>query len=311
MSFSPRSKSRPQTENRRYIVILIPVLALLVSSCAQGPVGTSVEIKPLTMPRASQSSATAHYLAPAAQIATASASKSPHGSTTHVFAAKPVQSVARNDNAATKRSNGRVPSVFGSVQVRRNDIDAFVGVRSALDRTYLELDSAASCRPGYWRKCPVAEWKAFLGKLDGKDQKSQLRGVNRYVNRARYISDQRNYGVADLWATAGQLFERGGDCEDYVVAKYVSLRKLGVPADSMQMAVVYDRVRRIGHAVLLVAVGAETLVLDNQSPYVLPAERVTAYQAIYSVNENNWWVHQTTQRAAATRLATGNDDGQG
>ena len=203
------------------------------------------------------------------------------------------------------------PGIFGSVQVRRDDIRAFSGIRKALDGTYRELIDAASCPSNSWTECPVAEWKTLLSRLDGKDRKSQLRAVNRYVNRARYVSDQRNYGVADLWATAGQLFRRGGDCEDYVVAKYVSLRTLGVPVDSLRMAVVYDRVRRVGHAVLLVDIGPETLVLDNQSPYALPVDRVTRYQAIYSINEQSWWIHQTTQRAAATPAAYENNGEQG
>ena len=311
MSLFPLSMRRARAGSNRYLGASISVLALLVSACAQGPIGANYGFDPTTVPRVGESSATAHLLAPLARGVSAAAGKSTRDFRIRGAVAKTGRSGAKTDKIGTIRANEPVPGVFGSVQVRRNDTSAFTSVRSALDGTYRELDNAASCRSNYWTKCPVAEWRAFLRKIDGKDRKSQLRAVNRYVNRARYVSDQRNYGVADLWATAGQLFRRGGDCEDYVIAKYVSLRTLGVPVDNMRMAVVYDRARRIGHAVLLVDIGSETLVLDNQSPYVLPAERVTTYQAIYSLNEHNWWIHQTSQRAAATPPSREDDGGRG
>lgn len=251
------------------------------------------------MPRVGESAATMRYLTPAAYSVPESSGTGARGSGTQKAVANSARSGAKTDVLRTIGTKTAVASVFGSVQVRRSGVRGFAYVRSALDLSYRELDNAEACRSNFWTKCPVAEWKAFLRNLDGKDRESQLRAVNRYLNRARYVSDQRNYGIADFWASTGQLLRRGGDCEDYVVAKYVSLRTLGVPVESMRMAVVYDRVRRIGHAVLLVESGAETLVLDNQSQYVLPARRVTRYQAIYSINERNWWIHQTLQRAAS------------
>ncbi len=311
MSLLPQSTRRTRAGSNRSPVVLIFVLAFFVSACAQGPIGAHYGFDPKTVPRVGEASATGHVPTPLAQGITPATGKSARDFQIRGAAAKTGRSGATTDLIGANRANSPTPGVFGSIQVRKNDISAFTSVRSALDGTYRELDNAANCLSNDWTRCPVAEWRAFLGKIDGKDRKSQLRAVNRYVNRARYVSDQRNYGMADFWASAGQLLRRGGDCEDYVVAKYVSLRALGLPVDSMRMAVVFDRVRRIVHAVLLIDIGTETLVLDNQSQYVLPAQRVTRYQAIYSINEHNWWIHQTSQRAAALPPVSENIGDQG
>ncbi len=43
-----------------------------------------------------------------------------------------------------------------------------------------------------------------------------------------------------------------GDCADYAIAKFFALRHLGYSNKEMRIAVVYDRMRRIGHAVLAI-----------------------------------------------------------
>ena len=54
------------------------------------------------------------------------------------------------------------------------------------------------------------------------------RAVNRFVNGWAYRADADNYGRSDYWATPLEFFRRSGDCEDYVIAKYRSLRLLGL-----------------------------------------------------------------------------------
>ncbi len=114
------------------------------------------------------------------------------------------------------------------------------------------------------------------------------------MNHYRYRSDQRNWRRPDFWAVPEQLFERGGDCEDYVIAKYVSLRALGIPAERLRVVVVYDRKKRGDHAVLLVSGAHETLVLDNRYKRVVNWVDVRSrYMPYYSLNENSVWIYNT------------------
>ena len=82
-----------------------------------------------------------------------------------------------------------------------------------------------------------------------------------------------------------------GDCEDYSIVKYYTLKALGVPVDDMRIVVVRETIRNIGHAVLAVYDGDDIYILDNLSEAVRPAQRIRNYVPQFSVNEKNRWVH--------------------
>jgi len=48
----------------------------------------------------------------------------------------------------------------------------------------------------------------------------QLRLVNSFFNRVRFVSDIAHWGEEDYWATPVELLTtNGGDCEDFSIAK--------------------------------------------------------------------------------------------
>lgn len=94
---------------------------------------------------------------------------------------------------------------------------------------------------------------------------SPIDKINHRVNQVAYISDMENYGLADYRASPEEFYARGGDCEDYVIAKYAALIDLGVPPEDMKGVMLYgDEV----HAVLSVRQGNKTYILDNMSDKV-------------------------------------------
>jgi predicted transglutaminase-like cysteine proteinase len=119
----------------------------------------------------------------------------------------------------------------------------------------------------------------------------RVRLVNALVNRRPYVIDKANYGAEDYWATLAEFAARGGDCEDYAIAKYMLLKAAGVAPESMRVAVVFDLALGISHAVLSVDVDGTRYILDNQVEEALPDSDVNYYQPVYSVNEHGWWVH--------------------
>lgn len=151
-----------------------------------------------------------------------------------------------------------------------------------------------ACRSGERPACRVEQWQRFLGGITGNAEAEQLRLVNRYVNRARYIPDRRNWKRADYWAAPEELFSRGGDCEDYAIAKYLSLRSLGISPERLRIVVLYDKRRREDHAILAVFGDEETLILDNHYRRVLSWTKMRArYQPYYSLNERSVWIHRS------------------
>ena len=117
--------------------------------------------------------------------------------------------------------------------------------------------------------------------------------LNRFINSWTYRFDQENYGDDDYWATPLQFLRRSGDCEDYAIIKYVSLRALGFPADKLRIVVVRDVLRNIAHAVLAVYLDNDILIMDSLFDGVLPHHQVTFYAPQYSVNEKRRWAHIT------------------
>lgn len=145
------------------------------------------------------------------------------------------------------------------------------------------------------RAAGTAPWQGFLAEMRGASRAVQLVRVNRFVNGTRFVSDAANWGVSDYWAAPSEFFARGGDCEDYAIAKYLALRALGFPAEALRLLVLIDTLRGRPHAVLLVQGGGRTLVLDNQTDAVRPWDDVPFYRALYSLNETGAWIHVTAR----------------
>ena len=125
-----------------------------------------------------------------------------------------------------------------------------------------------------------------------RDAKTQLKEINKFMNTHRYIVDPVNWGVLDYWASPGEFFQRQGDCEDYAIAKYLSLQRLELAADDMRIVILNDLNLRVAHAILAVYLDGKVWVLDNQLSIMIEARRIRHYQPIYSLNDTGWWKHK-------------------
>ena len=134
-------------------------------------------------------------------------------------------------------------------------------------------------------------WKDLRQKAEGRPFREKLDIVNRFWNRWPYRTDQEVYRKQDYWAAPYEFLSKSGDCEDYCIVKYYTLKELGVPVDDMRIVVVRETIRNIGHAILAVYQGDDIYILDNLSDSVRPAQRVRNYAPQFSVNEKYRWVH--------------------
>jgi predicted transglutaminase-like cysteine proteinase len=140
--------------------------------------------------------------------------------------------------------------------------------------------------------CTSLAWRQMLSREMGASRAEQILAVNSFVNAARYVSDEENWGENDYWESPDELFARGGDCEDYAIAKYFSLRALGLTQSDLRLVVLRERTRGEAHAVLLVRFGGATLVLDNLSSELTGWDALAErYIPIYSFNEDAAWIH--------------------
>lgn len=156
------------------------------------------------------------------------------------------------------------------------------------------------CSRDAWEKF-VAEQQAAIG-TDGSGENASpgsvsvtpelLFAVNLYMNKSTYIVDPVNWGIPDHWATPDEFFLKDGDCEDYAISKYVTLKRLGVDPDSMRLVILQDENLRVAHAVLAVEFEGNYHILDNQVDSVLTHDKILHYRPVYSINETAWWLHQ-------------------
>ncbi len=184
-----------------------------------------------------------------------------------------------------------VNPLLSSRQVDSSDISPFTKWTALMPRYEMQRAEAESKCIG--EGCLNKKWEKLIGELEGKPVQTQIDAVNKFFNSMKYISDQENYGTADYWNTPYELMERGGDCEDYAIAKYISLKRLGVSESDMRIIVVKDQnLNGTLHALLEVTVGDTAQLLDNQAKTVLPVAKVFHYQPIFAINESKWWAYK-------------------
>jgi predicted transglutaminase-like cysteine proteinase len=185
------------------------------------------------------------------------------------------------------------PALFGTAEVRSASLGPFQKWTGVLARQRDERGLYdGPCTARRFNRCHLQEWQQLLREISAKDPLAQLEAVNSFMNRAPYVTDPVNYGVPDYWATPLQFMTKDGDCEDYAIAKFVSLRQLGFRNGQMRVVVVDDLNLGIAHAILVVYLDGRAFVLDNQIARVVPAEIIRHYRPVYSINEDAWWLHR-------------------
>lgn len=138
-------------------------------------------------------------------------------------------------------------------------------------------------------QCDKQSWEVFLHNLQGQPRLQQVQQVNSYINNSHYVRDMVNWGAEDYWETVFEFFNRRGDCEDYAIAKYFSLKKLGFTEDMLRIVVLNDANLGVLHSVLAVYVDGRIYILDNQTQAVLEDKQIHHYQPIYAINAKAWW----------------------
>ncbi|MGF1608014.1 MAG: transglutaminase-like cysteine peptidase [Kiloniellales bacterium] len=185
------------------------------------------------------------------------------------------------------------PSLFDSGEQRGNGLAAFPKWVGALERSVNDRQVPERCTPGSrYDVCHIEAWDAFIESLRGKDRLTQIAAVNQEMNRRRYIIDPVNWGLDDYWTSPLQFFRKQGDCEDYAIAKFLTLRALGFTNEDLRIVVLMDTNLKLAHAVLVVYLDDRAYVLDNQISSVVRAETIRHYRPIYSINETSWWLHK-------------------
>jgi predicted transglutaminase-like cysteine proteinase len=200
--------------------------------------------------------------------------------------------------------------VFGSLEFRTNATKGLDEWRNLLKRLAKEEPLYKECDAGKTR-CPsyLRDWRDSMKSWAADDTLKKLAEVNSYINgRILYTDDGLAFGRSDVWATPAMSLKGRGDCEDYAIAKYETLRAMGFPEDSMRLVIVDDTRRKLGHAVLTVNTNRGLYVLDNLKPRPYLDGIATDYAPIYSVNRTGRWINIATRRLRPAVVASRSDE---
>lgn len=143
------------------------------------------------------------------------------------------------------------------------------------------------------------DWQSLVESNQLASEKEKLHQVNRFFNRVRFVDDIRVWDQKDYWATPVEFLGRNaGDCEDFTIAKYFTLRALGIPEEKLRL--MYVRALRIRQSHMVLAYfetpDGMPLVLDNINKKILPANYRKDLKPIYSFNGNGLWAAKAQGR---------------
>nr|WP_298137038.1 transglutaminase-like cysteine peptidase [uncultured Pseudomonas sp.] len=134
----------------------------------------------------------------------------------------------------------------------------------------------------------IQAWDELIQSSAGLAEKQQLAEVNRFFNRQlRFTDDIHLWNANDYWATPIEALVKGaGDCEDYSIAKYFTLRRLGIPSEKLRIT--YVKALRLNQAHMVLTYyaspAAEPLVLDNLIGEIRPASQRRDLLPVYAFN---------------------------
>lgn len=137
------------------------------------------------------------------------------------------------------------------------------------------------------------DWEKLANSHHQEASSFKLEKVNRFFNQAKFVSDDEQWNSEDYWATPVELLAvNAGDCEDYSIAKYFTLKEMGIPEEKLKIT--YVKALKLNQAHMVLAYyespDAEPLILDNLIPEIRPASERNDLVPVYSFNGEGLWL---------------------
>lgn len=139
----------------------------------------------------------------------------------------------------------------------------------------------------------LIDWQDLIRDDESTTDLEKLEKVNVFFNRVDFVSDILLWKQEDYWATPIELLmHNAGDCEDFSIAKYFTLKKLGVDEDKLNLT--YVKALELNQAHMVVTYfetpEAEPLVLDNLVDEIKPASARKDLVPVFSFNGTGLWL---------------------
>lgn len=154
----------------------------------------------------------------------------------------------------------------------------------------------------------LGAWNRMLESSSALDDAQKIAQVNAFFNQhIRYTDDVTLWQKIDYWATPLETMGvRAGDCEDFTIAKYMTLLELGIPTEQLRLIYVRAQIggqyskRFQAHMVLgyYSSPDAVPLILDNLVTAIEPATKRPDLHPVFSFNSEGLWIGNSAQSQA-------------
>jgi predicted transglutaminase-like cysteine proteinase len=175
----------------------------------------------------------------------------------------------------------------------------FSGI-SLAEINFSQLQRLAQSRYGISGLTTVSQWHALVENNKAIPEHEKIEQVNNFFNqRIQFRDDILTWNQKDYWATPLETMGRlQGDCEDFSIAKYVTLQLMGVPIKKLRMTYVRARIggptSKITQAHMVLSYYPDPksipILLDNLVPELRPASRRPDLTPVFAFNSDGLWV---------------------
>lgn len=153
----------------------------------------------------------------------------------------------------------------------------------------------------------LKQWQELVDENQDMDEEDKLELVNDFFNRVNFVDDIVHWKKKDYWATPVEMLATdAGDCEDYSIAKYFTLKALGVPEGKLYIT--YVKAIRLNQAHMVLTYfktpRSEPLVLDNLNKRILKASKRKDLLPVYSFNGEGLWLSRQRGKGKSVKGGT-------
>ncbi|ATF10070.1 transglutaminase-like cysteine peptidase [Candidatus Enterovibrio altilux] len=157
-------------------------------------------------------------------------------------------------------------------------------------------------------------WRSMVINASHLSEVEKLTTVNNFFNQLHFVNDINLWGKEDYWATPLEfLGSAAGDCEDFSISKYFTLRELGI--NDKKLRLIYVKAIKLNQFHMVVGyyptASSEPVLLDNLNPTIKLASKQRNLLPIYSFNGSRLWLMKERGKGElagkASRLGLWND----
>jgi predicted transglutaminase-like cysteine proteinase len=179
------------------------------------------------------------------------------------------------------------------------------GLVCSAELNFTTLETTMQARFGANGLIQLQAWQRLISNQQATSVLEKAKAVNDFFNKnTRFSDDIIHWKQSDYWATPLETLGTGaGDCEDYTIAKYFTLIRLGVPVEHLRLIYVRAQIggntSKIFQAHMVLGYYAEPnsipLILDSLVSNIETADKRNDLHPVFSFNSAGLWVGNQAQ----------------